>query len=66
MAHPDARTAIKALARHPADAYRAAKLDLRAGRMTATDAEAAAFKRDVVPYWTSPELKAMIRKLLGG
>lgn len=62
----DARIAIKALARHPADAYRAAKLDLRAGRMTATDAEAAAFKRDVVPYWTSPELKAMIRKLLGG
>ena len=34
--------------------------------MDTTPAEREAFIDDVVPFWTSPELKAMIRKLLGG
>lgn len=62
----DARLALTALAKHPAPAYSAAKLDLRDGIMEATESEQRTFKDDVVPFWTSPELKAMIQKLLGG
>ena len=62
----DAAAALERLAKHPAEAYSAAKLDLRDGIMEATEAERVAFRDDVVPFWTSPELKAMIRSLLGG
>ncbi len=62
----DAEKALARLAKHPAEAYGAAKRDLRAGIMEATEAEQTAFRDEVVPFWTSPELKAMIRSLLGG
>jgi len=62
----DAEKALARLAKHPPDAYGAAKRDLRAGIMDATEAEQTAFRDEVVPFWTSPELKAMIRSLLGG
>jgi len=62
----DATTALSRLAKHPAEAYSAAKRDLRDGIMEATEAERTAFRDEVVPFWTSPELKAMIRSLLGG
>ncbi len=61
-----AQAVLAKLARHPAEAYRATKMDLRDGVMTATNEERAAFQREVVPFWTSPALKEMIRKLLGG
>ena len=62
----EARAVLAALAKHPPAAYAATKNDLRAGSMDTTPAEREAFIDDVVPFWTSPELKAMIRKLLGG
>ncbi len=62
----DATSALERLAKHPTEAYGAAKRDLRQGIMEATPAEKKAFREDVVPFWTSPELKAMIRSLLGG
>lgn len=62
----DARTVLAGLAKHPAAAYAATKDDLRRGSMDTTAAERDAFIDDVVPFWTSPELKAMIRSLLGG
>jgi len=61
-----AEQVLARLAKHPAEAYGAAKRDLRAGIMEATEAERTAFRDEVVPFWTSPELKAMIRSLLGG
>lgn len=62
----DARAVLAGLAKHPAAAYAATKDDLRRGSMDTTAAERDAFIDDVVPFWTSPELKAMIRSLLGG
>ena len=61
-----ARAVLATLAKHPPAAYAATKNDLREGSMDTTPAEREAFIDDVVPFWTSPELKAMIRKLLGG
>jgi len=61
-----ARQALASLAKHPKAAYAAAKHDLRDGIMEATAEQKQAFREDVVPFWTSPELKAMIRSLLGG
>lgn len=61
-----AKAMLARLSRHPADAYRATKMDLRDGIMTATEAERQAFREEVVPFWTSPALKAMIQSLLGG
>ena len=60
-----ARAVLATLAKHPPAAYAATKNDLREGSMDTTPAEREAFIDDVVPFWTSPELKAMIRKLLG-
>ena len=57
---------LKAYAKHPSDAYAATKQDLREGVMQATDAENTRFQKEVVPFWTSPELKAKIRAILGG
>jgi len=62
----EARAVLTGLAKHPAAAYAATKNDLREGSMDTTAAERDAFIDDVVPFWTSPELKAMIRSLLGG
>jgi len=61
-----ARTRLKKLSRHPPDAYAATKLDMRSGIMDATEEEQRQFNEQVVPFWTSPELKAKIRALLGG
>ena len=57
---------LHAWSKHEADAYAATKRDLRQGIMDATAEEAAAFQKEVVPFWTSPELKAKIRTILGG
>ena len=62
----EARKVLAGLAKHPAAAYAATKDDLRRGSMDTTAAVREAFIDDVVPFWTSPELKAMIRSLLGG
>ena len=61
----DARGRLEKLARHPAQAYRATKLDLRTGIMEATVEQQEAFREQVVPFWTSPEIKELIRSLLG-
>lgn len=60
-----ARRRLERLARHPTHAYRATKMDLRAGIMEATIEQQEAFRELVVPFWTSPEIKEMIRSLLG-
>ena len=62
----EGRTVLAQLAKHSPAAYAATKSDLRQGTMDTTPAERQAFVDDVVPFWTSPELKAMIRSLLGG
>ena len=61
----DARDRLKKLTKHPVQAYRATKLDLRSGIMEASLEQKAAFRDQVVPFWTSPEIKALIRSLLG-
>ncbi len=62
----DARAVLAKLAKHPAPAYSASKADLRSGSMQTTPEDRQAFIDDVVPFWTSPELKALIRSILGG
>lgn len=60
-----ARKRLSQRASHPAAGYAAAKADLRAG-VTATDpADEAAFLREVLPVWTSDELRDRIRGFLG-
>lgn len=61
----DASRQLGKLAKHPAQAYRATKLDLRSNIMEATAEQQLAFREQVVPFWTSPEIKALIRSLLG-
>jgi len=61
-----ATTRLAAWSKHAPAAYAATKRDLREGVMSATDAELAAFQEEVLPFWTSPELKAQIRAILGG
>lgn len=59
-----ARERLEALAGHPAAGYAAAKLDLRGG-ITAVDAdEERRFKEQVLPMWTSDELKQRIAAAL--
>lgn len=59
-----ARAELQRLAGYPADAYAAAKRDLRAGsEPTDPDAEQR-FRRDVLPVWSSETLKARIRGML--
>lgn len=61
----NARRRLEKLSKHPAQAYRATKRDLRTGIMEASAEQQAAFREQVVPFWTSPEIKALIRSLLG-
>lgn len=56
---------LSRLAKHPPDAYSATKQDLRAGLMQASPEEQRRFDEEVVPFWTSPELKAKILAILG-
>jgi enoyl-CoA hydratase len=62
----DATAKIEAWSKHSPAAYAATKRAMRAGVMASTDAEKAAFQQEVLPFWTSPELKAQIRAILGG
>jgi enoyl-CoA hydratase/carnithine racemase len=57
---------LSKLAKHPSDAYAATKRDLRHGVMDASEEDQQRFVNDVLPFWTSPELKAKIRSILGG
>ena len=61
-----ARARLKTLSRHPSDSYGATKLAMRNGVMDPTEAEQKRFDEEVVPFWTSPELKAKILAILGG
>ena len=54
------------LSKHPADAYAATKRDLRHGVMDASEEDQKRFAEEVLPFWTSDELKAKIRSILGG
>lgn len=59
-----AESALKYLESLPREAYAAAKRDLRA-RYAAVDHEAnRTFLEEVLPVWTSPELKARLHKML--
>ena len=55
---------LAALAAHPADAYRAAKLGLRAGELDASDEQRRAWLDRELPFWTAPETKERIRSVL--
>ncbi len=57
---------LKAWSKHSPAAYSATKRDLRSGVMDSSDSEQSTFQKEVVPFWTSPELKAQIRAILGG
>jgi enoyl-CoA hydratase len=57
---------LNKLAKHPADAYAATKRDLRQGVMDASEEDQKRFIEEVLPFWTSPDLKAKIRSILGG
>jgi enoyl-CoA hydratase len=61
----DARVRLEKLSKHPAQAYQATKYDLRTGILEASAEQQDAFREQVVPFWTSPEIKALIRSLLG-
>jgi enoyl-CoA hydratase/carnithine racemase len=62
----EASARLGKLSRHPSGAYAATKRDLRQGIMETTEEEQRQFDEQVVPFWTSPELKAKISALLGG
>jgi enoyl-CoA hydratase/carnithine racemase len=59
----DARLAE--LARHPADAYHAAKRALRENVLVPTAEAVARFENDDPPVWTSEPVRAQIKALLG-
>ncbi|MEZ4316783.1 MAG: enoyl-CoA hydratase/isomerase family protein [Myxococcota bacterium] len=54
------RAALEKLASYPADAYAAAKRDLRAGSDPIDPSEEERFIREILPVWAGPELKARI------
>jgi enoyl-CoA hydratase/carnithine racemase len=60
-----ARARLAELARHPADAYQAAKRALREDVLRPTREAAARFENDDLPVWTSERVKAQIRAMLG-
>jgi enoyl-CoA hydratase len=63
---PDvARARLAELARHPADAYQAAKRALREDVLGPTPEAAARFEHDDLPVWTSERTKAQINAILG-
>lgn len=53
-----ARAWLDVATRHPAAVYAATKRSLRAGALELGDAEREYFRREVLPRWTSPEVKA--------
>jgi enoyl-CoA hydratase len=60
------RAALERLAAHPAVAYRETKRALREGALRGTEEAWHRFQADAVPRWADEELKATIRRLLGG
>ncbi len=59
-----ARDQLDALASHPPEQYRIAKKHLRSGALDVTDAERDRWSTEELPSWTSPDLKARLKKLL--
>ena len=59
----DARARLEKLARHPRDAYTAAKRAVR-GSLAVPEAEQHRFVSEVIPTWAAPELKARLRAVL--
>lgn len=59
-----ARAWLEAVARHPAAIYAATKRSLRAGALDLGDAERRYFESEVLPRWTSPEVKQAARAAL--
>jgi enoyl-CoA hydratase len=61
-AEASSRAHLEALAAHPAEAYAATKRDLRGGRPSDLVADAiwAGRVQELLPAWTSPELKARV------
>ena len=62
----EASKRLEAVAGHPPAAYRAAKAKLRGDFGHADAAKDKAFVEDVLPVWSSDELKKRIQALLGG
>jgi enoyl-CoA hydratase/carnithine racemase len=60
-----ARARLAALARHPADAYQAAKRSLRDNVLGPTPEAQARFEQEDLPVWTSERVKAQISSILG-
>jgi enoyl-CoA hydratase len=59
-----ARARLEERAAHPRPAYAAAKAAFRGGLSVMRPEEERAFREEVLPAWTSPELKARIRAVL--
>jgi enoyl-CoA hydratase len=59
----DARAMLTKLAAHPHDIYAATKLLLRP-RLVISEEEHERFRSDTVPYWTSPERRAAMLRIL--
>lgn len=59
-----ARQRLAELARHPGEAYVAAKRAIRGGVLDADAATRAAARRALLPFWTAPELRAQIAAFL--
>jgi len=59
----DARARLEKLARHPRDAYAAAKRAVRSS-VAVPEAEQRRFVSEVIPTWAAPELKARLRAVL--
>ena len=58
-----AKERLAALARHPAEAYAAAKRSLRSGALAPTSAERSRFEREDLPEWTSDAVRSKIRAI---
>ncbi|MEK6607512.1 MAG: hypothetical protein AABZ30_07620 [Myxococcota bacterium] len=59
-----ARARLSALAAHPAEAYAAAKRELRDGVTDVPAAERERFAREALGAWVSPELRVRIAAVL--
>ena len=58
-----ARERLAALARHPKEAYAAAKKSLRDGTLEPSSDERSRFERDDLPVWTSEAVRSRIRAI---
>jgi enoyl-CoA hydratase/carnithine racemase len=60
-----ARARVVALANHPAETYAATKRALRGAALSLSPDEEHRFRRDIVPAWCTPEVKARVLSVLG-